>query len=285
MMKCLACNYQNENFTILQVAVPELSKSYDVAFCPECGLGETLHVDAEDVQRLNELRYGDVEGRLKVYYTELFHHLQVRYLESLRIIERWKKGNRLLEVGSNVGFTLNIARRKGYDAYGCEINASIRRISEALYGIPVEQDFFAMTRSFDVIIMNDVLEHFPDPGLALNQAYRLLDTGGTLFVQLPNAGSSRFKRLQERWEFLMPPDHTFHFTVKSLQMLALKNRLEYVWHRTVNSIEDFRAFQLFPSRLRENILYVLHHNPWYWPRFYPGKNDKGSLIQMILAKR
>lgn len=233
---------------------------------------------------MNEENYGDPEARVKMYYTGLSHHIQVRYLEMLRLLDMHKKGNRLLEVGSNIGFTLYIASKQGYEVTGCEINERSRKVSEALYGMTVEPDFFKMSGQFDVIIMNDVLEHFPEPSRALTQAHHLLNKEGILFVQLPNIASERSRKLKGNWEFLIPPDHTSHFTVRSLQLMAEKNQLERLWHRTVNSIEDFRIISVMPSGIRTNLLYLLHHNPWYWPKFYPRKNDRGSLIQMIFRK-
>jgi len=282
-MECLACGYKGENFKLLEA--PGLSdKEYQIAFCPNCGLGRTLNISLEDLNEVNEALYNNVEGRVRLYYSVLFHHLQVRYQETLRKIDKLKKGNRLLEVGSNIGFTLNLAKQHGYDAVGCEVNPRSRALSEALYGLRIEPDFFQIHQSFDVMIMNDVLEHFPDPSVALSKAHDLLNTEGILFVQLPNVGSKQFKRQQEKWEFLMPPDHTFHFTVKSLRLMAEKNGLRCSWHRTVNSVEDFGAIRMLSPGMREKILYTIHHNAWYWPRFYKAKNDQGSLIQMILSK-
>jgi hypothetical protein len=132
--------------------------------------------------------------------------------------------------------------------------------------------------------MNDVLEHFPDPFAALTKAYEILNEQGIIFIQLPNIGSKQFKRLREHWPFLIPPDHTFHFTVESLKLLTKKTRFQYLWHRTVNSIEDFLIFRAFSPSLRDKVLFMIHHNPWYWPRFYGARNNAGSLIQMIITR-
>src|ERR1043165_4077731 len=126
-MQCIACDYQGNDFKLLTVPVPKLKKNYSIAFCPQCGLGATLDVKQEDLERINEVNYGEVEDRIKVYYYLMHHHLQIRYNESLALIEKFQKGKRLLEVGSSIGFTLSLAKQKGYDVYGCEINEKLNR--------------------------------------------------------------------------------------------------------------------------------------------------------------
>jgi 2-polyprenyl-3-methyl-5-hydroxy-6-metoxy-1,4-benzoquinol methylase len=202
----------------------------------------------------------------------------------LKSISPYQNGNRLLEVGSNIGFTLNLARSKGYDVEGCEVNKSCRRFCENTYRIRAHNDLFKLTSSYDIVIMNDVLEHFTNPLKALQKIYELLQGDGVLFIQLPNAASKKFQHKKENWKYLSVPDHTFHFTTESLKMIANQCGFEYRWHRTVDSIEDFALFEMLPSKWPEKILSFLHTNPWYWPGFYKQKKDGGPLIQMIFVK-
>lgn len=283
-LRCLACDYSGEDFAILPVDVSVLSRSYPIAFCPKCGLGKTMDIMPDDLSRINQIYYGDTEGRIKNYYYYLYHHLQVRYLQTLQLIRRFAKGNQLLEVGSNIGFTLNIAARQGFQATGCEINVQMRKLTEAIYHLPVEADFFQLASCFDIIVMNDVLEHFPDPLAALHKTHQILNNDGIIFIQLPNIASKRFKKLKDKWEFLIPPDHTYHFNSKSLQLVAEKAGFRQLWHRTVNSVEDFSFFGVLPHALREKFLFMIHHNPWYWPPFYEAKKDHGSILQMLFSR-
>jgi SAM-dependent methyltransferase len=46
--------------------------------------------------------------------------------------------------------------------------------------------------SFDVVIMNSVLEHFWDPQILLDESYRLLRSPGWLFVNVPTWRGKRF---------------------------------------------------------------------------------------------
>ena len=51
-------------------------------------------------------------------------------------------------------------------------------------------------KSFDTAIMIDVVEHFSQPESALEEAHRVLNPGGSLFLQTPNYPA---KRLYDIW--------------------------------------------------------------------------------------
>jgi SAM-dependent methyltransferase len=63
--------------------------------------------------------------------------------------------------------------RFGVETFGARIVA----------GLVEDQDF--KEESFDVIVMNDVLEHLPDPFATVRHCSRLLSKGGFLVIQTP----------------------------------------------------------------------------------------------------
>jgi SAM-dependent methyltransferase len=77
----------------------------------------------------------------------------------------------------------------GFDAAGTEISPEVARFAEATFGVKVysgrleDQGFQA--GSFDVIVLNDVIEHLPDPEATLRHAAGLLSREGFFMVQTP----------------------------------------------------------------------------------------------------
>ncbi|MDR2593210.1 MAG: class I SAM-dependent methyltransferase [Fibromonadaceae bacterium] len=207
----------------------------------------------------NDTIYNDVSLRIDIYFHNLRGHFEARYQDTLKLIEKFMPpGKKILEIGSNIGFTLNIAKNNGYNVTGCELNDKCREISKLLWDIPVEKDFFEIKEKYDVIIMCDVLEHLPDPSAALKKIHSLLNDKGLLFIQLPNRQSEFCLKLKEKWPFWCVPDHRFHFTVKSLSALCAKNGFVEKSTRTVGLYTKHFIWKLiYPRRLRKVLLRIM----------------------------
>ncbi|WP_353686677.1 class I SAM-dependent methyltransferase [Thermodesulfovibrio sp. 3462-1] len=74
--------------------------------------------------------------------------------------------------------------------------------------------------SFDVITMNHVIEHVPDPIVLLTECRRVLKPEGKLMVVTPNIGSLGRRLFGEYWLHWDPPRHLFLFSPKSLRTCA-----------------------------------------------------------------
>jgi len=96
---------------------------------------------------------------------------------------------RILEVGCAHGAYVALLRWAGFDAVGTELSPWVARFAEETFGVRVlagqieDQDF--KEESFDVIVLNDVIEHLPDPLRTLGHCSRLLARGGFFVVQTP----------------------------------------------------------------------------------------------------
>ncbi len=141
---------------------------------------------------------------------------------------------RCLDVGAGVGYLMKAMLDRGFDAYGIEPSPAFaeRAIQE---GIPADRLQVASAesatfddQSFDFISFGSVLEHVPDPALALERALRWLRPGGLLFIDVPSArwliarGLNWIYRLQglDYVTNLSPmhnPYHLTEFTLKAFQ--------------------------------------------------------------------
>ncbi len=96
---------------------------------------------------------------------------------------------RVLEVGSAHGAYVALLGWAGYDAVGTELSPGAALFAKETFGIRVltgtveSQTFEA--GSFDIIVLNDVIEHLPDPVSTLTHCARLLSTNGLFVIQTP----------------------------------------------------------------------------------------------------
>ncbi len=147
---------------------------------------------------------------------------KVKRFNQLKDIAGIEKG-RLLDVGTSYGYLVKAALDQGWEATGIEFDNT--RVEEARrrFGLELVQtkvEDFESSEKFDLIILEEVLEHIIDPVALLSHCKRLLrDERSRIFVSVPNYESlSRkiFNGLQRTWS----PVHVQFFTARTVQRAA-----------------------------------------------------------------
>jgi 2-polyprenyl-3-methyl-5-hydroxy-6-metoxy-1,4-benzoquinol methylase len=189
---------------------------------------------------------GDVyshEGYNDTQETNYLHNVDYRKqrfaFERLNIIRRHitkpASSTRLLDIGCGTGWFLEVAMREGFPVSGLEMGKEIaqatsRRLKIRIYTEAVAE--LPASEQFDVITLFDVLEHVPDPAAVLRAVREHLRHGGIALLFTPNLDSVGLSILRERSSLVMPAEHLFYFTPKSLRRLIEQTPLEVVEFQT-----------------------------------------------------
>jgi 2-polyprenyl-3-methyl-5-hydroxy-6-metoxy-1,4-benzoquinol methylase len=148
-----------------------------------------------------------------------------------RVVTRYKRGGRLLDVGCATGsFLRGMQSKESWEPYGVEINAAAARVARERYGLNVhigtlEQAIFS-DGFFDVVTMWDVLEHLHDPSSSLREVYRILKPEGILIIRAPNADSWNASLFGRYWAGWDAPRHLHVFTSSTLRALLAANHFQ-----------------------------------------------------------
>jgi len=115
----------------------------------------------------------------------------------------------ILDVGCGSGFALDAARRAGLETFGLELNRAAAATA-AQKGHTIFPGLLGDLKpewegKFDLISINQVLEHVPDPVDLVRQCVRFLSPRGAIAIAVPGAGGVlRFSPwLEHNW----PPHH------------------------------------------------------------------------------
>lgn len=146
-------------------------------------------------------------------------------------------GKDVLDIGCFNGLSLQAIASMGGDPYGLEFQESAAKTAnERFPGRVTVADIcapLALGRQFDVITLNDVLEHVPDPQAALQNIWGLLREGGYLLATTPDTGSWMARLMGRNWPSMVPVHHIFLFDRRNLGMLLQQFGFEPVCFRTL----------------------------------------------------
>lgn len=104
----------------------------------------------------------------------------------------------VLDIGSGVGTFVLACRRRGLCAFGIEpdrigqggpltsIQIAKRRLENQTFAVALGESLPFPDRSFELVTMNQVMEHVSDQASVLFEAARVLKPGGAIYIACPN---------------------------------------------------------------------------------------------------
>ncbi len=128
---------------------------------------------------------------------------------------------RLLEVGFGSGEMLDKLSTWGWQVEGIDFDPTAVANAKAR-GLNVRQgDFLAEAPAqYDVIFLNHVWEHLPEPIAMLKACAERLSSGGRLLIAQPNSAAYGLDVYQQHWLALDVPRHVYLYQAKTLRRLA-----------------------------------------------------------------
>lgn len=149
---------------------------------------------------------------------------------NLRHLEALTKGRKFFDMGCGDGRIGQLAQKRGWKVYGCDINKERTDRCRRLLGPGIIHGDILSAKlpdhPYDAIYARFVLEHQSDPVKALHALHNLCAPGGFLMIQVPNSSSAQARLFGKRWFQWMPNEHFFHFTPESLARLVKKSGFE-----------------------------------------------------------
>lgn len=215
---------------------------YSVFVCHHCGLGQTIPVpDTVSLNRYYQNYYTEqgptsnqkmltkikktlIKGiTFRSFVSRLSYYLATH---TMQVVLPAPFGTRkVLDIGCGYGRLLDFFKLQGWETYGVEPGAGASKIaqknghkvmdSELRTGI-FAHDFFSAA------VFCHSLEHIRNPMEVLDETYRILEPGGMIVVEVPNAACADAHFFKEEWHAWHIPFHLFHWTPSSLEAAFFK---------------------------------------------------------------
>lgn len=128
----------------------------------------------------------------------------------------------VLDLGCGPGFALDAAKRAGLETYGIELSrtaaAAAAQRGHTIFPVLLENMEPAWEGKFDLISLNQLLEHVPDPVGLILQCVRFLSARGVIAIAVP--GATGVLRLTPWLPANWPPHHLSRWRIKNFNTLA-----------------------------------------------------------------
>lgn len=252
--------------------------------CAQCGLvvRDRMMTAAESKARYSHPQYyskqSSPEEGLYGYnnYMRDRHLLMWLFAERLDEIERLQPRGHLLDVGCGPGVMLDIARLRGWEAQGVDISTFAVETARKYYNLDIlECDLLSAHlpgSHFDVVCMDDYIEHVVNPREILAEGARLLRPGGLLVLNTPSAGSLTAHLMRRNWFHYKQEEHFYFFTPKSARILLNDLGLDVLSIRRSPRFVDlkylFTRFAYYSKSLSRVLLWTTERMLWARIGFY-----------------
>lgn len=219
-MNCVVCG-TSESSEFLVVNKCKLVK------CKHCGLIYSKNFILDNISHYNDYYFTEKNPYIRRWdeFCSIFDSL-------LDKIERFKERGNLLDVGAGVGILMYVAAKRGFKVKGVEVSDWAANFARETKGLDVVTGKLENLRlgkeSFDVVVINHVLEHVDNPRLMLSEIRRILKKDGIIVVGVPNIGSLMARIRGSKWASLRPEEHIWHFTPSTLKRLIKQEGFDIV---------------------------------------------------------
>jgi 2-polyprenyl-3-methyl-5-hydroxy-6-metoxy-1,4-benzoquinol methylase len=186
----------------------------------------------------------------KYYPRRKFDPAKVRAHEPRDGVVSWLDGDRsgafrwvpekvrILDIGCGFGQTLLYHRNRGCDVAGTELDENAREVA-SLHQLDVRIGAFSADvfeeASFDVVTLDQVMEHLQDPRQVLLDVRRVVRPGGRVIISTPRSRCINRVLFGQRWAHWHTPYHLQFFTEPSMEKLAGQTGFKLVQSMSVTN--------------------------------------------------
>ena len=166
------------------------------------------------------------------------------YKNYIKLFNKFSINGDVLEIGCGYGFFLNMRREIGYNTSGIEPGPIPSEYAKNVLKLDIDSNFLDKSKfaqkTFDLVIMIDVIEHIDDAFLFISTVKKVLKPGGYLFIGTGNIESLNSRIAKNKWGYYKTWEHVSFFSPTSMKKLLSKC--------------DFYDIQIYKTSLQHNFL-------------------------------
>jgi SAM-dependent methyltransferase len=269
LKKIICKNCSSSNVDSYAKLLPKIfaNKYYEINLCKNCGVGET---NPEPAAMIEHYIDSDRPEIINISIKKMMKKEIINMMKHYRKLHgEYPKS--LLDVGCGNGLFLLIASELGLLTLGLEPSSAMC-LTANKKGIKVIQcglEEYNKYDQFDLVVMNSVIEHLPEPKKVVEFLGDRIGDKTMLCLQQAVFDGLIPKLMKSTWYGWAPSEHYWHFSEKSF-----KNFIESHKLRVVESVRSNLYYQIVPLNKIK-----------YWKSFVFGNFQKFlSLIALLINR-
>lgn len=234
-MKCRLCGVETRKKYTLKGR--RAKHSIAVNYCCACSIHfcETVDYDYKDSDENIINYYENARGYIESRHHKIFNFIRDNF---------YKQSDVFLDIGLGIGYSLKVAQELGWQAIGVEPNITLEDYSRNVLKLNtvncyLSEDTINTIKKMlpdglaDYILIDNVLEHIPEPVVFFQNALSLTKPGGLILVAIPpidwlRLGLASIPYVRENSTsaqinlFYDPEQHVNYFSRKAIRILTEK---------------------------------------------------------------
>lgn len=246
-MKCFNC-YSKSIFYLFPSIDFISKKKFKIYRCKKC------HIDfpvprPSKIDKFYPKNYRDYNQLIKFIFNVFY---KKKALSFIKLFKNNKKKT-ILEIGCGNGFLLKIFKLNGWKVFGTERKNSINYQNEIDLNIKDKKINDFENNFFDLILLNNSLEHLVDFRIVKNYLKKKLKKNGLLIINIPSVNSFQYQFGKGDWFHLDVPRHLQLFDDNFFFDYAKRNNLKILNYKSTGLIwELYGWFQTLNNKLFNN---------------------------------
>jgi len=271
--ECFACSFNTfQTVGIAKIIDPASHDEYMILACTQCH-----HWVTNPLPTARELAELYSVGSLRVLGDGWAHnYASGEEICNVATDDNWVvqrthdlvPGN-FLEIGPGDGSLIRKFRELGWNAFGVDPGQylSDKSIVRSAENLPANT-------TFEVIVLQDILEHTSNPWEELSQYKKYLNSGTRIYMTFPWSESKEAQKLGANWAMVRPVGHLHYFSKSSAE--SLLNSIDA-------KLSAMRIVNLMPSKIKraKNLVWLLSTFPLQYFRRDVRKNPYRQRLSLL----
>lgn len=231
---CPCCNNSNITSFLKAKDYTVSNEVFEILKCNNCTVAFTQNIPTQSqigkyYQSTNYISHSDTKQGLisKIYHA--VRNITLVSKRNLVIKHTNKQAGNLLDIGAGTGAFSNAMQLAKWNVTGLEPDEIARTNAKNKYDLDLQNPenlFKQNPETFDAITLWHVLEHIHTLQEYLKQFHIVLKKEGKIFIAVPNYTCYDAGYYKEYWAGYDVPRHLYHFSPKSMELLAAKNNFK-----------------------------------------------------------
>jgi SAM-dependent methyltransferase len=268
-------------------------KGYGILECRQCG---HRFIEIPDHEHHLSTVYSDdyfFEG--KDGYPNYLNKRNILYKQGLqyaKLISKYTKPGKVLDIGCAAGFILKGFRDSGWMCHGIEPNETMAAFGRNNLNLDIKTgsiETLETDERFDLINMIQVIGHVYDLDRTLQNVTALLRPGGLVLVESWNVKSIVARLMGKNWHEYCPPSVAHWFSDKTLSVLFKYYGFELIAKgHPLKKINADHAFSFLEGRsvkliFKERLVRAINSLVGKLTLIYPLRDVKWYIFRKIMS--